>query len=390
MKYFILSIALTVISVTAHSQVNPQFSELESFLQEQGIMVSYVQRNKGKGIEKERSASFSITLHANLHEDKEVSILEQHQWDSLDADYNRPYRLALDSIRRMFSALSSTAAESYMYEYHRNQQDSIEYSIAFDKEVVDSASSRKVGNAVIFENMREVGRLHYQTIPHKMESLGVTLWQCPASYWHCYYEDNPFTQEPLQPFDFETFQYLLQPVFEAAVKKKGVKSYPIYWRHDKGYNDELYWKLGEEHEEKATKGLITKVTWSKDSVGEKHYGLTTGIHYFIPKDNEAIALELLHHVDSITFAYVNAHPEQFYFYQRYERYYTGSWGCIVSGLLHRNNQPDYALKLFQDKEGFHIVSTTTLGELWIPVEWQKLKSWINGEKIYFKGMKPKD
>jgi hypothetical protein len=36
-------------------------------------------------------------------------------------------------------------------------------------------------------------------------------------------------------------------------------------------------------------------------------------------------------------------------------------------------------------DGLHILSISNKGEGWMPTEWQKLKSWINGKKVYLKG-----
>ena len=55
--------------------------------------------------------------------------------------------------------------------------------------------------------------------------------------------------------------------------------------------------------------------------------------------------------------------------------------CIVEGHDIRGDK-DYHLKCMMDEEGYHILVITTKGELWTPKDWQKLKSYINGEKVY--------
>jgi hypothetical protein len=49
----------------------------------------------------------------------------------------------------------------------------------------------------------------------------------------------------------------------------------------------------------------------------------------------------------------------------------------------------YNLRFARDKEGFYILSLIVKGDSWIPDEWKSLKSYINGEKVYIKGMEPK-
>ena len=50
----------------------------------------------------------------------------------------------------------------------------------------------------------------------------------------------------------------------------------------------------------------------------------------------------------------------------------------------------YELKALADDTGFYILSINTKGELWIPRNWPRLKSYVNGERVYLKGMKPKE
>ena len=46
---------------------------------------------------------------------------------------------------------------------------------------------------------------------------------------------------------------------------------------------------------------------------------------------------------------------------------------------------NYFLHFYQMEDGLHILSITSTGEGWMPKEWHKLKSWINGKKEYLKG-----
>lgn len=367
MREYLLTIVVIALCTGASAQVSTKFTELEHYMQEHGLPVSYEQRNVGEGIEHVRSASFWITHLRVTGLEKEAG--SQHALDSIDAMRNKPLLMALDSIRRTFSALAAVASESYMYEYHKEERDTIEYSIAFVREDGDSVLSWKNNNAVVFRNMREVGRLHYHNSIHPTGTYGT------AHYWHTYYEHNPLTWEQLKDFDTGTFFQLIQPLFKKVLKEKGVKSYPIYWRHDEGYQDGL------------SGNLQYKMTWYHDDGEEnKHTGETTGTHYLIPKEKETLALKLLHSLDSVSFAYVNAHPEQLYRYRRCDRYNTGSWATMVSGSVHkRNKDRDYELNVFLDEQGFHLVSITTLGELWVPRDWQSLKSWINGQGTFLKG-----
>ena len=62
---------------------------------------------------------------------------------------------------------------------------------------------------------------------------------------------------------------------------------------------------------------------------------------------------------------------------------------VVYGVKYKGSD-EYDLSFMVTQEGFHILTLTSKGERWIPREWWKLKSYINGEKIYLKGMEPKE
>ena len=356
-------------SLTSNAQPNPKFAELENFMEKMGIEATYSQINEGEGIEHRVKRSFWINHTHVTHPDEKTRESMQRMRDSVEAISNRPKIMAIDSIRRAFSELARNAAESYQYEYHRGKNDTIEYSIAFTKEEGDSSTSWKIRNAMAFRYMREVGRFHY----HNTITGTRGNEYGNGVYSHHYYEDHPLglSWKQLKPFDSEGFQRLIQPLLNDALKQKGVKSFPIHWQHDEGYKDDL------------AGGLQFKMTWFTDLDEEnKHTGLTTGTDYVFPIEQEALALYVHHQLDSIAFAYVNAHPEQLYSYHKTDRYNPGSWAHMLSGSVHyHTKEKAYELNCFRDDDGFHLVSITTIGELWVPKDWQKLKSWVNGERV---------
>ena len=181
----------------------------------------------------------------------------------------------------------------------------------------------------------------------------------------------------MKSFDIEAFRALIQPVINPLLSLKGAKTYPVYWRHDVGYEDEVG----------INGGLTHKTTsYGKNATGQ---GLTTGTVYFIPAQYKAEAEALYKQLDSLTYAYVNQHPEQPYIYNYSKGYSRYNLEEIVEGVKYLGDD-NYSLRSYSDPNGFYILSLTTKGDIWIPSDWPKLKSWINGEKVYLKGMKPKD
>ena len=62
---------------------------------------------------------------------------------------------------------------------------------------------------------------------------------------------------------------------------------------------------------------------------------------------------------------------------------------IVIGHSFKDDK-EYYLSCMCDEDGnYHILTLNNEGELWVPRDWQRLKSHINGERVYLKGMEPK-
>ena len=107
---------------------------------------------------------------------------------------------------------------------------------------------------------------------------------------------------------------------------------------------------------------------------------------FIPVKYKSQFNDIYHQLDSLPKAYVDNHPEQMY------RYLTDNqlmaWNVIemIMGTLKRNQGDTeyYHFSYSAKDEGLYLMMTNTKGERWIPDDWQKLKSQINGERIYRK------
>ena len=374
MKKFLTIMLLATLSATAHSQeANERLHQLETYLKELEYGVSHEQSNTHeRGITHRWRTSFPIYLlphpsnNGNMSEEQRQKVI--HSIDSINARREQQMNKALDSIRIAFAALGKYASESYLYEYHKDGTDTIKYSLAFRQEE-DSLYSSRYGNQVYFHNAREVASFDYQ----KGYDSNYNRVNGYGSYQHVYTIPNGITWDDLKPFDFAAFEAQIQPVLKTLKKLKGSKTYPVYWRHDEGFEDNV-----------GNGGLISKVSRQSEYGDNKHTGLTTGTHYFIPIQYKSEAEAIYHQLDSLTHNYVDNHPEQQYTYYYSSRFLPhANITGIVEGHDIRGDK-DYHLKCMMDEEGYHILVITTKGELWTPKDWQKLKSYINGEKVYRK------
>ena len=381
MKKIFTIILLASVAIAARSQQsNPQLHQLEQFIQEQGYAVSHTQST---GTERGISHQWSALLNAYIiHPQSAIdSTMSEaalrrivHQYDSINHLRRQHLTQALDSIRTTFARLGKDASESYLYEYHKDGTDTIKYSLAFRRD--DGAlRTYRYNNSVYFNNAGEVALFDY-TRSNDSDGWGATDW---GYYSHLYTIGNDISWDDMQPFDHAAFEALIAPALKAAKKLKGAKAYPVYWRHDEGFNDDVG----------PNGNLVGKTVRQSDYGHNSHYGLTTGTLYFIPIQHEAEAKALYRQIDSLAHSYVDSHPEQYYTYTFSSDFRYGNLRDMVRGQDFKDDA-SYSLKALADDTGFYILSINTKGELWIPRDWPRLKSYVNGEMVYLKGMKPKE
>ena len=276
--------------------------------------------------------------------------------DSVDAICRQLLPNIADSMRNIFSSVSREASESYRHEYHKDDADTINYSLKFH---YDDGS------------YRESAYFEYKKGQNIIGTEGAQFVYAPriyAEYYHEYTELRSVSWQDMKPLDIAAFTALIQPTLESVKQLKGAKTFPVYWRHDKEYKDSL------------RGGLVLK-NWRYTD----HSGLTTGTHYLIPAQYEKEGKALYLKLDALAHDYVDSHPEQKYNYC-YSAGYPNLCEChyIVCSESLDDSEDYYYLGYYRDLVGLHILSITTKGELWIPKEWTKLKRWVNGKATYRK------
>ena len=316
-----------------------------------------------------------IPVDEGLSEEKRKQYQAYH--DEFIAKRWRNLEHAVDSVRLAFARLSKESSKSYLFEDHKDGTDTIKYALAFARSDgrVPYLYEEKKSNRAEFWGAQEAASFNFDK---NVDSQG-QFFVGKGSYEHVYEIETGLTWEnDMKSFDIEAFRALIQPVIKPLLSLKGAKTYPVYWRHDVGYEDEVG----------INGGLTHKTTsYGKNATGQ---GLTTGTVYFIPAQYEAEAETLYKQLDSLTYAFVNQHPEQPYIYNYSKGYSRYNLREVVQGIRYDSDDDNYSLRSYCSDDGFFILSLTTKGDMWIPSDWPILKSWINGEKVYLKGMKPKD
>ena len=363
------------------SGINLRLQQLEDCLQKLGYEISYSQGNMSMiGTGSNRSITRNWTFGFGARGEEITNRLIYRVPDSIVALRRQQLAIAIDSIRTAFTDLSKEEVETYMYENHKDCADTIEYAVGFFDGKRNLQPSN-TNNRVFFHNAKEQVSFSYQK--------NCDDWDI-GNYMHRYVSDNRVS---VRSFDAAAFEKHIQPAFAVLKSMKGAATYPVYWRHDKEYEDSLA-------------GGRIHLILGYNNVNHTHAGLVTGSHYFIPAQYKAETNALYRQLDSLTFDYLNCHPEQLHRYStssrlpyptspiiEYKMYTESSINSVQhipsakllgQGYGYDIDNYDYYFFFYLMEDGLHILSITSTGEGWMPKEWQKLKSWINGKKVYLK------
>ena len=153
------------------------------------------------------------------------------------------------------------------------------------------------------------------------------------------------------------------------MNERGVGHRDALWQHDMAYSDSI---------------------WEEDNgdwigmgyVGD-HYnaGLTEATIYSVPEDNKLLAEELLASIDSLVQKFTD---------QLQECYYQYNYGTTFDGFTPQilntfapSTPAGNSIQIQHADRGFHFLVLQTRGVEWVPLEFLKLKSFVNGKKVYF-------
>ncbi|MBR3857261.1 MAG: hypothetical protein IKM68_04680, partial [Bacteroidaceae bacterium] len=93
----------------------------------------------------------------------------------------------------------------------------------------------------------------------------------------------------------------------------------------------------------------------------------------------------------------NSHPEQPYSYKFTTEFAGSDESHIIHGLpdmvkgsIYKGSDEFYFCCKREEDGNYHILTLNSKGVYWVPCDYAILKSYINGEKVYLKGMEPKE
>ena len=342
MKRITFFLMLASLCVASQAQVNPKMSALFDQLTELGAYHEVV-----------KSGSPHLPAHLTYR-------TNLYMYEVMPDEEKGRVKRQLAAVRQTLDQLQEVAQESYHYEVHKNGKDSIIYSMNLCADTTDVVKHQNGSHTTFRSN--ECLNFYYTPWMGGSDMDGMLEYTVTLPD-----EDK----EAVAPYPLTALIDDVARLF----KQHRINPRKAAWRHDKAYSDSV-WK-------QRSKDFISM--YSSDCYSRE--GVTEATIYTVPRDKEQLAGQLFHAFDSLAQKITN-YRQDFYFMYNYRTGFPDfRWGCILSCYTVHDNQPGcYSVDVEYDEHGFHFLVAQTRGVQWVPQNWPSIKSFVNGEKTYFKGM----
>lgn len=376
MNRIIISFMLTLCFVSINAQHREKLDNMLSQLDSLGIKVRHKRSNNGRGYITE-SYNINKTFHESCIKDEcpAGNILSYPANIAKQVNDRQHYDSYVETIRNTLEDLMPIAEESYHNESHNGGKDTISYSLCISSG--NNSVKRNLGfhGSPQFFEAKESISFDVNRTPQPNCTTHHRAW----SSFDYVRNEQLATQESV-PFNWEEYHKSILPL----LKQKGVKQRKFLWAQD---NNPDYMKDRKLYDDYSNLMSVTTVE-GKTTAGE-----TTGIIYTIPCDKQDLAIALLEKLNSITEQYIEQHPEQIFTYEFDNKFNPCGKGFaegyeassqVLYAVPVNDYKECYRIRCAENAQGYHILVFKTKGVLWIPREWSKLKSIVNGKKTYVK------
>lgn len=347
----------------SHSSVNPEMSKLFEELTQLG-RAPMVQKTGGMGqwgnppqLNYSVRLWFRPDLWYSRQRKEEPSVL-----DSLLRAEKTSFEKQVKAIRRTLDKLAKEAQDKSLYDNHKSGKDTIYYALNLSHDTT-RAYKFQAGNRTYYNSDEFLefslesgkqegtfeGHLSY-TVSLPRVSLGATS-------------------------DMYSWQSLRDDI-SRLMDEHGVSHRDALWQHDMAYSDSIW--------EKESSDWI-----GMGYVGDhNNAGLTEVTIYSVPEDNKPLAELLLAKTDSLAQKF--ADQLQGFYYQYNYGVTFESFTPQILNTYAPDTPAGNSIQVQHADGGFHFLVLQTRGVEWVPLEFLKLKSFVNGKKTYFEGMAPKE
>lgn len=222
MKKSLIFFFLLSLSLITGAQPNDRLQALEQTLLEQGFGVTHIQRSS-RGIEQRWTSNLHLSLKQphltpglwqKWSKDEQKAFLRRN--DSIRTLQKQRTDEAINLIRSTFSALAAEASESYMYEVHNRECDTIRLSMAW-RDGEHALHSWRGDGGVHYTDAREAVMFQYHRPPGQDWASGM--------YTHVYTAPYPEPMGDIKAFDGKAFKTIIGPSLKRALRLKGSKKF---------------------------------------------------------------------------------------------------------------------------------------------------------------------
>ena len=273
-------------------------------------------------------------------------------------------------IRHNLDSLMEISEESYHFESHSHDADTITYSLCLKNGEYSVAKIKANDGTMFYPGALETVFFNYIASPKPcgkhIRGIGTLAYnkRLPLPGGNSYY------------FDKDTYLETITPL----LKQKDIKSWNFKWAQSDDYDIDS--NRYQEFESSERVG----------SFGPKNAGQTLGTMYFIPREQKELAEALFTAIDSTTLRYTEIHPEQMFRYCYYvkEQVMKYTESNNITGLFEgKTGKGNLSTRVLFGitPQGYYVAIADVENNFCIPKDWHVLKSFVNGKKEYIKGNK---
>lgn len=279
-----------------------------------------------------------------------------------------------DAVRHNLDSLMALSEESYHFESHSHDADTITYSLCLRNNKESVKKIKMNDGSMGFPDAVETVFFNF-TANNKSCASGKHF----RGFGTLEYSKNVYLPNR-KSYYFDKLPYL--DMITSFLKQKKIKSWDFKWAQSEDYD------IDSNRSQEFKYGV-------RLGDGEpKNYGQTLGTMYFIPREKTKLAEEIFSTIDSLTLNYTDIHPEQSfrYIYNVKENImqYTDTERNDILEMFEGTTGKDYfsiRVHFGITPQGYYIVITDSEKNFCIPKEWAILKSFVDGKKEYIKGAK---
>lgn len=279
-----------------------------------------------------------------------------------------------NAVRHNLDSLMALSEESYHFESHNHDADTITYSLCL-KNSEGSVKKLKMNDGSMgFPDAEETVSFNY-TANNKSCASGKHL----NGYGILAYNKNVYLPDR-KSYYFDKQPYL--DMITSFLKQKKIKSWDFKWAQSEDYDID------------SNRSQEFKYGVRLGDGGPKNYGQTLGSIYFIPREKIELAEEIFTKIDSLTLNYTDIHPEQRFRYTYNVKenimQYTDTERNDILEMFEGTTGKDYfsiRVHFGITPQGYYVVITDSEKNFCIPQKWYALKRFINGKKEYIPGYK---